>query len=291
MHPLRLPSLLLMLALAGCDPSPSTPTGAESVPTPAPAAPPLTDTGLAAALPDAEYPIDAVDGGRAPLADGVYLSPGPGASGDTAVRLGPARASGDLDGDGVADAAVTLGVSPGGSGEFTYVAAVLDRAGRAAPLPAVLVGDRIGVDAVRIIDGQVVLDVRERAAGAAMSSPADVPARREFVVRDGALVPAAGAEPARLRGRYTWGAEVETLQPCGSEQTYWLAGDTAQLQPLRDRARAIAQSSGKPYTPIYVEVAAARDEAQPDGFAADYDGVYRLQSVLGVADTLPVECL
>lgn len=290
MHPLRLPSLLIMLALAGCGPSPSTSTGAEAVPTPAPAASPLKEAGLAEALRDAEYPIDAVAGGRAQLVDGVHVAPGPGASGDTAVRLGPAPAFGDLDGDGVADAAVTLQVSPGGSGDFTYVATVLDRDGRAAPLPAVVVGDRIGVDAVRIVDGRVVLDVRERAAGAAMSSPADVPARREYVVRDGALVPVPATEPEQLRGRYTWGAEVETLQPCGSEQTYWLAGDTAQLQPLRDRAQAVAQSTGKPYTPIYVEVAAARDSTQPDGFAADYDGVFRLRSLHSVADTLPVDC-
>lgn len=290
MRLLRLSPVLLVIALAGCDRPSSTPTATDAEPNPATTVSASTDTGLAAALRNAEYPIDAVAGGMARLVDGAYMAPGPGASGDTAVRLGEATAIGDLDGDGVDDAAVTLQVSPGSSGDFTYVAAVLDRGGRATPLPAVPVGDRIGVDAVRIVDGQVELDVRERAADAPMSSPADVPARRVFVVRDGALVPVAGAGNEQLRGRYTWGAEVETLQPCGSEETYWLAGDAAQLQPLRERARAVAQSSGVPYTPIYVKVTAARDDTPADGFAAVHDAVYRLQSVLAVADERPADC-
>lgn len=296
--------LVAAAALAACDssPPPAT-TAATAIPPPVPAAPapsaarPLhPEHRLEAALPNGEFLIDIAAGGRLRLDAGVYEEAGPGASGGVTVRLGPAPVYGDLDGDGVEDAAVILQANPGGSGVFTYLAAVLDRGDRTEPVAAKMIGDRIVVDAVRIADGRVQLDWRDRAPGVPMASPPTVQTRSSFIVRGGMLVAdevdAVAGDPAveNLRGRYTWGAEVETLQPCGSASTFWLAGDATLLQPLRDRAIARSQASGKPYEPIYVEVSAVSEGKASDGFARDYDAVYRLRDVRQLEDVVPAEC-
>lgn len=56
------------------------------------------------------------------------------------VSLGETRTFGDLDRDGTMDAAATLTVRPGESGEFVYLAAVMAGSGRSAPGITILLG-------------------------------------------------------------------------------------------------------------------------------------------------------
>jgi hypothetical protein len=64
-------------------------------------------------------------------------------------------ASGDLDGDGVDDAAVLLVENSGGSGSFVYLAAVLNREGKPDNIDTQLLGERAQVQALTIADGQI----------------------------------------------------------------------------------------------------------------------------------------
>jgi hypothetical protein len=98
-------------------------------------------------------------------------------------------------------------------------------------------------------------------------------------------------ETSQLRGLYTWGHEVQTFIPCGSKQAFWVVGDVELLQPLQDKSAALAQARGTSYQPIYVEVTAVAQGKATDGFAADYDGVYRFVSVQVVSSQSPVDCL
>lgn len=90
-----------------------------------------------------------------------------------------------------------------------------------------------------------------------------------------------------LRGRYTWGHEVNTLQLCGSDQVYWVRCD----RPLAARLRAyVEEHTERPYTPIYFEVDGHVLDEQPDGFAADYDGIFYLKAVLRMSADVPANC-
>jgi hypothetical protein len=93
-----------------------------------------------------------------------------------------------------------------------------------------------------------------------------------------------------FRGHYYWGHEVETFHPCGSKQAFWVVGDATLLQPLRDQAAKVLEAQGKPYLPIYVEVSAVVEGKAKDGFAADYDGVYRVTAVHVVNSSSPADC-
>jgi membrane-bound inhibitor of C-type lysozyme/heat shock protein HslJ len=96
------------------------------------------------------------------LSDGVY-------EGEPFVEGGAARPHveliegsavyGDLDGDGVDDAAVLLVESSGGSGVFTYVGAQLNQDGEPVDAGTVLLGDRTQVAAMTVEDGQITVDI------------------------------------------------------------------------------------------------------------------------------------
>jgi len=90
-----------------------------------------------------------------------------------------------------------------------------------------------------------------------------------------------------LRGRYTWGHEVNTIQFCGSTDIYWVRCDRATAARLR---AFVEQHTDHPYTPVYVEFRGQLLDERPDGFAADYGGVFRLEDVLSIQANVPDDC-
>jgi heat shock protein HslJ len=68
-------------------------------------------------------------------------------------------ARGDLNGDGVGDAAVLLVENSGSSGVFTYLAVVVDQAGQPVNAETTLIGDRVQIKSMVIQSGQVILEL------------------------------------------------------------------------------------------------------------------------------------
>ncbi len=67
-------------------------------------------------------------------------------------------AYGDLNGDGIADAAVRLTVNTGGSGVFNYLVTMVSRDGISQQAASVLLGDRVKVNSISIGDGVITVD-------------------------------------------------------------------------------------------------------------------------------------
>lgn len=65
-------------------------------------------------------------------------------------------AFGDLDGDGIADAAVVVFISGGGSGTFIHLIAMLDRDGAPQQAAWAFLGDRVPVRSLTVAGGQIV---------------------------------------------------------------------------------------------------------------------------------------
>ncbi|MCB9175825.1 MAG: hypothetical protein H6648_01595 [Caldilineae bacterium] len=107
-----------------------------------------------AQLGNASYTIDDT---VVALVDGIYQEkPMPDSASFIAnYSLGPWRAYGDLNGDGVEDAAQVLINMPGGSGVFMFLAAVADEAGQASVLDTISLGDRQALENLSIADGKV----------------------------------------------------------------------------------------------------------------------------------------
>jgi hypothetical protein len=96
------------------------------------------------------------------LTDGKYEGPPfveGGASRPTVTFIDRFYALGDLNGDGVPDAAVLLAENSGGSGVFVYLAAVVDRDGQPVNDSAQLLGDRPDIQSIVIDQGEILINM------------------------------------------------------------------------------------------------------------------------------------
>jgi heat shock protein HslJ len=159
---------LSVLLLAACAPSGGKPTAtAAPAPTGAPtqAIPEPTQTSAAPAKALADIVSNLSYTGLFPD-QALALKNGAGTYADGTVRLlDQLIAQGDVNGDGKTDAVVLLDDESSGSGQFIWVAAVLDALGKPTPTEAVMLGDRIGVKALKIDGGQVVADIVGQGTG------------------------------------------------------------------------------------------------------------------------------
>ena len=101
-------------------------------------------------------------------------------------------AFGDLNGDGIPDAAVVLGASGGGSGGFMELAPVLNRGGRPVSLDTVGLGDRSRIQSLTISNGKIAVSMLISAE----SDPSCCPThkvQRTYVLKGDKLVEAPAA--------------------------------------------------------------------------------------------------
>jgi hypothetical protein len=93
------------------------------------------------------------------------------------VQLLPGKdAFGDLNGDGIPDAAVILVLNSGGSGTFFWAIAMLDVNGVPVQAARQFLGDRVLVNNVTIANGQVTVNFLTHGPTAALALPPTQPA-------------------------------------------------------------------------------------------------------------------
>lgn len=122
------------------------------------------------------------------LDDGEYRENADGgSSGDLRIRF-VEHAAGDLDGDGDEDAAVVL-VEEAGSDRLYRVHALLADGDSLRDVASRLLGDRIEVRGVRIVDDLIATDLVIRSPGEPVSAPPTVPATLGFALTGKGLFP------------------------------------------------------------------------------------------------------
>ncbi len=94
-----------------------------------------------------------------------------GASRPTVTLIDDLIAYGDLNGDGQQDAAVLLLDNSGGSGDFIYLAAVINDNGNARNIATQLVGDRVQFRNLKISSGNITADTITIADGESYAQP------------------------------------------------------------------------------------------------------------------------
>jgi hypothetical protein len=152
-------TLMLIVALSAC----GLPAASTSVPS-GPATSAATNTPLPPSVPaltldtlrNATYRLPFY-GQTVTLTDGNYRYESSPNLLD--VILLDAYATGDLNGDGVPDAAVILGENGGGSGTFESVIVVYNENGTPVQGAAAQLGDRVRVNSIVIQNGEIVLDM------------------------------------------------------------------------------------------------------------------------------------
>lgn len=102
--------------------------------------------------------------------------------------------------------------------------------------------------------------------------------------------PSAVAEE-KASGHYYREGEVDVFIPCGSDNAFWMQGESKVLQSLRDKLGKLDESHPASPQPLYVEVTGHfEDNPNTEGRTADYDGLYRIESVLASRADSPAGC-
>jgi uncharacterized lipoprotein YbaY len=209
------------------------------------------------ALANAAYPIEgAPDSGIVQLTDGKYVNE---AARYAATLVGP-QARGDLNGDGAADAAVTLVVDSGGSGSFTYVAAVLNDGGKAKPVDSVLIGDRIRMQRLTIDNGTITVRYLDRRFDQPMSARPTIPVVQRYALTNDTLVATDPISAASLRHTSYLVPEAPDGQVflVGGRYSDSTAGLTANLL-ARPRANGDLNGDGSPDAAVILNVQTGQD--------------------------------
>ena len=137
-----------------------------------------------------EYKIGITTSGTAKLENGSYSEEAaPGSASKIEVKLTEDIAYGDLNGDGIGDAAVILLASGGGTGSFSYLAAVINSAdGSNQTTNYILLGDRIKIQSISINSGIILVNYLDRTPEQSFAEEPTVEVVKQFKVQDGSLV-------------------------------------------------------------------------------------------------------
>ena len=94
-------------------------------------------------------------------------------------------------------------------------------------------------------------------------------------------------DSAGIRASYVWGAEVNTMRPCGTDSTFWVLASTAVLKRLRASQESL---QSKPYDAIFIRVLGKRTTGPTDGFAEQTNGYFQVTQLFEVRRLQPGEC-
>jgi hypothetical protein len=106
-----------------------------------------------------------------------------------------------------------------------------------------------------------------------------------------AAVSYGGSTSETHQGIYTWGPEIHTFHPCGSEKQYWVR----TTQELTDQLSA-AHEEGRtqPYQGLYATVAGyvsgPSSEEQDGAIGAQYEETFTITSVSLTERAPPADC-
>jgi len=130
-----------------------------------------------------------IDGTTVHLVNGVAQTPAaPGSASLTTTRFFGNVTTGDLNGDGVPDAAFLLTQDGGGSGTFYYIVASLANGTSYTGTNAIFLGDRIAPQTTEFRDGTIIVNYADREDNDPMSAAPSVGVSRTFRVVNNQLV-------------------------------------------------------------------------------------------------------
>lgn len=141
------------------------------------------------ALKNSEYRSEFPASKKAKLTHGSYQEDiVPGSASKLTITLLEQHAIGDLNGDGVPDAAVILATNSGGSGVFVDLAAVVNDKGIPKHIASAALGDRVQIKSVSISAGEIGVSLVKQGPNDPLCCPSQA-ATLKFKLQGDKLLP------------------------------------------------------------------------------------------------------
>jgi hypothetical protein len=217
------------------------------------------------------------------LVDGKAETDIPNSSAKTVTTVVGEPVIGDVNDDGVNDTVMILTQNGGGSGTFHYVAAALKSDLGYMGTNAVLLGDRIIVDKVRVENGVIKISLATQGEGQAMTDTPNVPETKYVVLTTPLLeaVNVGDAEYAEGNVSYT-ADDVWKLAECGGSGAATVSQDSRSFAALQ----AIYTARSKNDEPVFVTMLAKRTQGK-SGEVLDVERVLTVPTQGGVCGAVP----
>lgn len=90
-----------------------------------------------------------------------------------------------------------------------------------------------------------------------------------------------------IEGKYTWGNEVNTIQLCDSDAAYWVVATKQVYDKLREFHKL---NTSEPYESVFIKFSGDPAGIAIDGFAKNYDGLFKVKSVKDMQVKVPKNC-
>jgi hypothetical protein len=220
-------------------------------------------------------PLDAtywIDGSEISLRNGYFETPAaPDSAAKITVSVFDTPTFGYLEGDGEIDAAVILVYQGGGSGTFYYVAAAINRADEYQGTNAMLLGDRVVPQALRIENRVIVADFADRRPDEPMAAPPTVDVTMYALLDDEQLV--AMPTDSEASGWVTFGHEVRSFLPCNRDTDHWVLGRSPAMSDL-ERTYRNTMTDARSYTPLFMVLTGSFVAPPRDGFGSEYAAAF-----------------
>lgn len=94
-------------------------------------------------------------------------------------------------------------------------------------------------------------------------------------------------EKNTLAGHYIYGPEVDVFQPCNQSKAYWVIGQEPLLSSM---VAQYGQLITEPYEQVFIIVTGDYLAKATDGFAMDYDGQIRINSLIKMSKSTKTDC-
>lgn len=182
-------------------PSPTALPTATSTPlptsTPPPSSTPIPSLSLDM-LKNAEYLIEGPASGKAKLVNGTYQEKIPSSSAVISVGFSELLSIGDLNGDGISDAAVILSINTGGTGIFYNLYGILNDRGTPKPSKPEVLGDRIKLKSLMMQGNEIGVSFLTQGPKDPMTNPT-LDVTRKYKWQDGTLISTTPIPPTLTR--------------------------------------------------------------------------------------------
>ena len=90
-----------------------------------------------------------------------------------------------------------------------------------------------------------------------------------------------------IRASYVWGPEVNTMQPCGSDSTFWVVASSEIIERLRAAQESLGREA---YDRLFIRVIGTRLTRPTDGFAESTNGYFEVVELLEIRRLEQGEC-